>query len=185
MADIWLMRHGTYEGHRPGYHAPLDAPLTAEGRAEARRSLPLPEGVTAIVTSPVLRARQTAAELARLTGLPIIATSPLLAEWRAPSIVLGHTPDTYPPAYRAWREHRLAHPSLRCGDGESLTDLYSRATRCAAFLRHTADEHGSLLVVSHTLLLGVLTQLPEGPTAFTTAARSPWQFAERRLLTIS
>ncbi|MEW2567803.1 histidine phosphatase family protein [Streptomyces sp. NPDC047070] len=87
-----------------------------EGRDQVRRSLPLPDGITGIVTSPVLRARQTAVEITRVTSLPITTTS-LLAEWRAPSIVLGH-PDTYPPAYRVWREHRLADPSLRCGDGE-------------------------------------------------------------------
>ncbi|WP_432007271.1 hypothetical protein [Streptomyces parvus] len=37
--------------------------------------------------------------------------------------------------------------------------------------------------MSHTLLLGVLTQLQEGPAAFTTAAKTPWKFAERCQLT--
>ncbi|AZS70582.1 phosphoglycerate mutase [Streptomyces lydicus] len=179
MADIWLMRHGAYEGHRPGYHAPHEAALTPEGRDQVRRSLPLPDGITAIVTSPVLRARQTAALVAHLTGLSIVATSGLLAEWRAPSIVLGRTSDTYPPAYRAWRARRLVNPTLRCEDGESLTDLHARARVCAAFLHHTAQKHGPVLAVSHTLLLGVLTHIREGPAAFTTAARTPWQFAER------
>lgn len=183
MADIWLMRHGAYEGHRPGYHAPLDAALTPQGRDQIRHCLPLPDDVTAIVTSPVLRARQTATVLAHHTGLPIIAASDLLAEWRAPSIVLRRTPDTYPPAYRAWRARRLAHPTLRCEDGESLTELHTRASQCGAFLHHTAQNHGPLLAVSHTLLLGVLTHLHEGPAAFATAARSPWSFAERRLCT--
>lgn len=183
MADIWLMRHGAYEGHRPGHHAPHEAALTADGRDGVRRSLPLPEGVTAIVTSPIPRARQTASLIAHLTGLPIVATSGLLAEWRAPSIVLGRTAETYPPAYRAWRARRLANPSLRCEDGESLTDLHTRARHSAAFLHHTAQRHGPVLAVSHTLLLGVLTHLAEGPAAFTTAARTPWQFAERRLFT--
>ncbi|KMS74073.1 phosphoglycerate mutase [Streptomyces viridochromogenes] len=182
MDDIWLMRHGAYEGHRPGYHAPLDAPLTTEGRVQIRRSLPLPEDIIHIVTSPILRARQTAAEISHLTGLPMTTTD-LLAEWRAPSIVLGHTPDTYPPAYQAWRENRLADPSLRCDDGESLTELHIRATRSAVFLHAAAEEHGCLLAISHTLLLGVLTHLQQGPGAFTTAARCPWPFAERRVLT--
>ncbi|MFJ6898091.1 histidine phosphatase family protein [Streptomyces hokutonensis] len=181
MADIYLMRHGAYEGHRPGYHAPLDATLTAKGRDQVRHSLPLPDGITGIVTSPVLRARQTAVEIARHTGLPITTTG-LLAEWRAPSIVLGHTPDTYPPAYRVWRERRLAEPSLRCGDGESLTDLHTRASRCADFLHDTAEEYGCLLAVSHTVFLGVLTHLQRGPAAFTLAAGDPWPFAERRLV---
>lgn len=182
MADIWLMRHGAYEGHRPGHHAPHEATLTQEGRDQVRRSLPLPDGITAIVTSPIPRARQTAALVSHLTGLPIVATSGLLAEWRAPSIVLGRSAETYPPAYRAWRARRLANPSLRCEDGESLTDLLTRARHCAAFLCHTAGRHGALLAVSHTLLLGVLTHLPEGPAAFTTAAKVPWQFAEIRPL---
>lgn len=115
MADIWLMRHGAYEGHRPGYHAPHEAALTQEGREQVRRSLPLPGGVTAIVTSPIPRARQTATLVSHLTGLPIVATSGLLAEWRAPSIVLGRTAETYPPAYRAWRNSapRQSLPTLR------------------------------------------------------------------------
>ncbi|MCB5910150.1 histidine phosphatase family protein [Streptomyces pinistramenti] len=182
MADIWLMRHGTYEGHRPGHHAPHQATLTLEGRDQVRRSLPLPAGIAAIVTSPIPRARQTATLVAHLTGLPIVATTGFLAEWRAPSIVLGRTAETYPPVYRAWRARRLAHPSLRCEDGESLTDLHTRARHCATFLHHTAQRHGPLLAVSHTLLLGVLTRLPEGPTAFAATARNPWQFAELRLL---
>ncbi|MFG2407225.1 histidine phosphatase family protein [Streptomyces brevispora] len=183
MADIWLMRHGAYEGHRPGHHAPHEAALTVEGRDGVRRSLPLPNGITAIVTSPIPRARQTASLISHLTGLPIVATSGLLAEWRAPSIVLGRTAETYPPAYRAWRARRLGDPSLRCEDGESLTDLHTRARLCAALLHHTARRHGTLLAVSHTLLLGVLTRLPEGPAAFSTAAKTPWHFAERRLFT--
>ncbi|MFJ5192067.1 histidine phosphatase family protein [Streptomyces sp. NPDC088394] len=182
MADIWLMRHSAYEGHRPGYHAPHKAALTLEGRDQVCRSLPLPEGITAIVTSPIPRARQTATLVSHLTGLPIVATSGLLAEWRAPSIVLGRSAETYPPAYRAWRARRLANPSLRCEDGESLTDPHTRARHCATFLHHTAQRHGPLLAVSHTLFLGVLTHIPEGPAAFVTAAKVPWQFAVVRPL---
>ncbi|MFD8258708.1 histidine phosphatase family protein [Streptomyces griseoluteus] len=182
MADIWLMRHGAYEGHRPGYHAPHEATLTQEGRDQVSNSLPLPKGIAAIVTSPIPRARETATLVSHITGLPIVATSGLLAEWRAPSIVLGRTAETYPPAYRAWRARRLANPSLRCEDGESLTDLHTRAHHCAAFLHHAAQRHGPLLAVSHTLLLGVLTHLPEGPAAFAAAAKAPWQFAELRLV---
>ena len=181
MADIWLMRHGAYEGHRPGYHAPHEAALTMEGRDQVCRSLPLPEGITAIVSSPIPRARQTATLVSHLTGLPIVATSGLLAEWRAPSIVLGRSAETYPPAYRAWRARRLANPSLRCEDGESLTDLHTRARHCATFLHHTAQRHGPLLAVSHTLFLGILSDMERGPAAFMTAVKKPWQFAERRL----
>ncbi|MFB7630444.1 histidine phosphatase family protein [Streptomyces sp. NPDC056149] len=182
MVDIWLMRHGAYEGHRPGHHAPFDATLTSQGRDQIRHSLPLPDGTEAIVTSPLPRARQTAELIADLTQLPIIATSALLAEWRAPSIVLNHSPDTYPSAYLEWRERRLSQPSLRCGDGESLTDLHTRAGHCVEFLQRTAHAHGNLLAVSHKLLLGVVTRREEGPAAFINAATEQWPFAERRPL---
>ena len=183
MADIWLMRHGAYEGHRPGYHAPNEAALTKEGGEQISRSLPLPDAITSIVTSPIPRACQSASLLSHLTGVPVVATSDLLAEWRAPSIVLGRTPETYPTAYRVWRQRRIEHPALRCEDGESLTELHTRALRCAAFLGHTAKRLGPVLAISHTLLLGVLVDLEEGPAAFTTATQSPWEFAELRLFT--
>lgn len=178
MADIYLMRHAAYQGYRPGHHAPPDAHLSAEGRAQIHRALPLQEGITAIITSPLLRARQTADLLSHLTGIPVIDTSPLLAEWRAPSIVIGHTPETYPPEYRAWREQRTANPSLTCGDGESLTELHQRASRCANYLRAMIESHdGVILAVSHKLLLGMLIHLAAGPAAFGAVSRTAWPFA--------
>jgi broad specificity phosphatase PhoE len=178
LADIWLMRHAAYEGHRPGHHAPPDAPLSAEGRAQI---LPLPADITAIVTSPLLRARQTADLLSELTGIPVIDTSPLLAEWRAPSLVIGHTPATYPPEYLTWRERRTSNPSLACGDGESLTELYERTSHCADYLSRAAHNHcGTVLAVSHKLLLSVLTRVGAGPQAYETVTNSEWGFAERR-----
>jgi probable phosphoglycerate mutase len=173
------MRHAAYEGHRPGHHAPPDAPLSAEGRAQIHRALPLPAEITAIVTSPLLRARQTADLLSNLTGIPIIDTTPLLAEWRAPSIVIGDTRETYPPEYMAWREQRTANPSLACGDGESLIELHERASRCVDRLLRTAEgQSGAVLAVSHKLLLGVLTRPAEGPAAFEVSVRAAWPFAE-------
>ncbi|MFD0404157.1 histidine phosphatase family protein [Kitasatospora sp. NPDC127116] len=185
MADIWLMRHAAYQGHQPGHHAHPDAPLTDEGREQARHAARnLPTGITSIVTSTMPRARQTAAILAHHTGLPIVAAIPIFAEWRAPSIVHGRGPDTYPSAYTTWRAQRHENPELRCGDGESLADLHARATDCLTLLTATA-RRGSLLLISHALLLGVLTRLSDGPAvAFEEAAQDPWQFTETRELTL-
>lgn len=93
MGDIWLMRHAAYKGHRAGYHAPPDAPLSTEGRAQVHEA-PLPPGITGIATSPILRARQSADIIAERTGAPVALTTSLLSEWRAPSMVIGRTPDT-------------------------------------------------------------------------------------------
>jgi probable phosphoglycerate mutase len=172
------MRHAAYEGHRPGHHAPPDAPLSAEGRVQVRRALPLPPGITAIVTSPLPRARQTADLLSQLTGIPVIGTTPLLAEWRAPSMVIGGTPDAYPAEYRAWREQRAANPSLACGDGESLTELYDRAGRCAHYLADVRrDRNGDVLAVSHRVLLSALTCLDSRSQSPEAALEREWAFA--------
>jgi probable phosphoglycerate mutase len=182
LADIWLLRHAAYQGHRPGHHAPPDAPLTPKGRTQLHRLLPLPAPITALVTSPLLRARQTAETLHDLTGLPILATTDLLAEWRAPTAIHGRTAATYPPAYRAWRNLRATHPDLPYEDGESLTALHTRATHCAAYLRHVADHHeGDILAISHQLLLATLVHLPSDPTTtVTTATQTLWPFATLR-----
>ncbi|MEV6009166.1 histidine phosphatase family protein [Streptomyces sp. NPDC051976] len=178
MADIWLMRHAAYEGHRPGHHAPPDAPLSAEGRTQIHRALPLPDGITAIVTSPLHRARQTAGLLSDLTGARVVDTTPLLAEWRAPSMVIGHTPDTYPPEYRAWRVQRATKPWLACGDGESLTELYDRAGRCADYLAEVhRGRNGDVLAVSHSVLLSALTCLDTCSQNPEVALQQEWPFA--------
>ncbi|WP_327373040.1 histidine phosphatase family protein [Streptomyces sp. NBC_01216] len=181
MAEIWLMRHGAYEGHRPGHHAPRDVPLSEAGRTQAAMTTPLPTGVSAIVTSPLPRAAQTAEIVSRLTGLPVIVSSDLLSEWRAPSAVIGRTADDYPPAYVDWRRQRAQNPAVAFEDGESLAQLHDRACRAAEHVAALARSYGSgLLAVSHKLLLGVLCALDDGPVAFEHAARADWGFAEIR-----
>lgn len=181
MAEIWLMRHGAYEGHRPGHHASRHVALSEAGRTEAAMATPLPTGVSAIATSPLPRAAQTAEIVSRLTGLPVIASSDLLSEWRAPSAVIGRTADDYPPAYIDWRRQRAQNPAVAFEDGESLAQLHDRACRAAEHVAALARSYGSgLLVVSHKLLLGVLCTLDDGPVAFEHAARANWGFAEIR-----
>ena len=68
---IVLVRHGRPdEGHA---ERPHDPPLAADGRrqAEAVAELLRGEGITRIVSSPLLRARQTAEPLAERIGLAI------------------------------------------------------------------------------------------------------------------
>lgn len=181
MAEIWLMRHGAYAGHRPGYHAPPAAPLTQDGRAQIRAAASaLPEHIAGIVTSPLLRAQQSATEIAATTGLPVLAVSDLLAEWRAPSAVLGQTPEAYPEGYRAWRLRRRFEPESAYQDGESLADLHRRSRRCSELLQTLTKANGTLLIVSHKILLGILTRPHGGPETFDRAALATWPFAQLR-----
>jgi broad specificity phosphatase PhoE len=180
LADIWLMRHAHYQGHVPGHHAHPDAPLSDYGRAQARCAVrSLPDSIVSVLTSTMPRAQETAEIICQYAGLPLVAVSGTFAEWRAPSAVLDRGPTDYPPAYQAWRERRLTQPDLRCEDGETLQELHHRATEAEAILA-TAARQGGVLLISHTVFLGVLARLQEGPAAFGTAIRQDWALAALR-----
>jgi len=179
LADIWLMRHAHYEGHLPGHHAHPDARLSDKGRAQARRAArSLPHGIASVISSAMPRAQETAEIICQHTGLPLIAASDIFSEWRAPTSLLGKGPTDYPASYRTWREHRLVRPNLRYEDGETLLELHHRATGGASLLILTAHS-GGVLLVSHTIFLGVLTRLHEGPVSFRNAIIQSWGFVER------
>ncbi|MFF7235141.1 histidine phosphatase family protein [Streptomyces collinus] len=80
MGDLFLVRHGETEWSRSGRHTGwTDLPLTGDGRAEARRLVPLLRGleIGAAFVSPLRRARETAA----LAGLPDARVDADLCEW--------------------------------------------------------------------------------------------------------
>ena len=125
-------------------------PLTYLGQTQAHelaRSLRT-EGLTAVVTSPVQRARETGAIVATELNLPVGV------EWGTEEVRVGiHAGEVAPASvlrgiddFRIW----LADEDLGHGyvDGESGLDV---AQRCGAALERIADRHPdqSVLVVSH------------------------------------
>jgi probable phosphoglycerate mutase len=78
--ELWLCRHGETEWSRDGRHTSrTDLPLTPKGVDEARRlaGALTGEGFDLVLTSPMRRARDTAA----LLGVPDARVDPGLAEW--------------------------------------------------------------------------------------------------------
>lgn len=141
----------------------------------------LPRGTAGIVCSPLLRARQSAAIVAAATGLRLVAEIDELAEWRAPSLVWGLTPASYPPEYREWRIRRFDEPDLAFEDGESLSELHERASRAALHLITLSTQVGPLTVVSHGVILSVMTRMGLSPSdAFAEAIADDWRYGELR-----
>jgi ribonuclease H / adenosylcobalamin/alpha-ribazole phosphatase len=71
---VTLIRHGqTERSKRKAYSGRLDVPLTDEGREQARRCAAAlaGAGIDAVVTSPLVRARDTAQAIASTTGAPL------------------------------------------------------------------------------------------------------------------
>ncbi|MDQ3920577.1 MAG: histidine phosphatase family protein [Acidobacteriota bacterium] len=154
---ILLVRHGQSQGNaerRFGGHSPT--PLSELGRRQAEataRSL-ASEGVTAIYSSDLLRAVQTAEPLARATGLEINRTSAFRE--RSVGLLEGLTfeeaaeryPDEYAALLRRDFEHVLA-------GGESYRQLLDRAS---AELDRAAERHrgGTIAAFSHTGTICIL-----------------------------
>lgn len=160
----WL-RHGTCEdGHqRPKAHARPDSPLTPDGRAEAiSAAVRLCSGYQVphlIVPSPLPRALETAEIIAALLGSAVADPDPVFSEWRAPECVLGIEPAGYPPEYRAWKVRRASYPATALTGGESLTAFAERARVAMGRSQLLADQYGSLLIVSHRLLIGAVAAI--------------------------
>jgi broad specificity phosphatase PhoE len=154
---VLLVRHGQSQGNaerRFGGHTAT--PLSALGhrQAEATARALAREGVTAVYSSDLLRAVQTAEPLARAAGLEIRRT-PALRE-RSVGLMEGLTfeeaaaahPEEYAALLRRDFEHVLA-------GGESYRQLLDRA---AAGLDRAVEQHrgGTVALFSHTGTICIL-----------------------------
>jgi broad specificity phosphatase PhoE len=142
-----LIRHGETEWSLDGRHTGrTDLPLLPEGAAQARALRPVLAAHTfaAVLTSPLLRARETA-DLAGLGGGAVI--DPDLAEWDYGAYEGVTTVQI--------REDRPGWELFTDGvpDGESAADVATRVDRVIARVR-AAD--GDVACVAHSHVLRVL-----------------------------
>lgn len=170
-ATVFLVRHGETEWNRvERFRGRADVPLNHTGLRQAEATggrlaadrFPTGESchkITAIFSSPLTRAAQTAEAIARNTGLQVQTHPGLIdidyGQWQ------GLTPDEarsrWPDIVDAWYHS----PHLACiPGGETLVELRSRAMATVNDLaaRHTGK---TIVVVGHTainriILLGVL-----------------------------
>jgi 2,3-bisphosphoglycerate-dependent phosphoglycerate mutase len=155
---VLLVRHGQSQGNaerRFGSHSAT--PLSELGRrqAEATASALAAEGLTAIYSSDLLRAVQTAEPLARATGLGIKMTGALRE--RSVGLMEGLTfeeaAETYPDEYAALLRRDFEHV---LAGGESYRQLLDRA---ASELDRAIELNrgGALALFSHTGTICILT----------------------------
>jgi 2,3-bisphosphoglycerate-dependent phosphoglycerate mutase len=154
---VLLVRHGQSQGNaerRFGGHSAT--PLSELGlrQAEATALALASEGVTAIYSSDLLRAVQTAGPLARATGLEIVRTVALRE--RSVGLMEGLTfeeaAERYPEEYAALLRRDFEHV---LAGGESYRQLLDRA---AAELDRAVERHrgGTLAFFSHTGTICIL-----------------------------
>ena len=154
---ILLVRHGQSQGNaerRFGGHTPT--PLSELGlrQAEATGRALARENVTAIYSSDLLRALQTAEPLAREVGLEVQRTSALRERsvGRMEGLTFEDAAEAFPEEYAALLRRDFEHVLT---GGESYRQLLDRA---AAELDRAIERNvgGTLAVFSHTGTICIL-----------------------------
>lgn len=171
-----LLRHGQTElsaqrrysgrGNPPLSEIGLRQAKSAAGRLAIMDSLAgdlLAGGATAVVSSPLLRARQTADEVAAAVGLPVVPVAGLIetdfGRWEGLTFAEAAAGD--PELHRSW----LSDPSVPAPEGESFDQVYRRVR---TVLDELVVEYGgsTVVVVSHVTPIKTLLRigLDAGPS---------------------
>ena len=149
----------------------LDIPLNATGRWQAQRTAGalLEEGISAVYSSDLLRALQTAQALGDALSLPVV-TDTRLRE-RAFGVFEAHTfaeiEARWPAEARRWTQRE---PDFAPEGGESLREVYAR---CIAIVQALADAHAgqTIALVAHG---GVMDCLYRAATRQNLQAKRAW-----------
>lgn len=156
--NLYLIRHGQTEFSRENrFCGTSDPALTdvgeamAEAFAEAYASI----AWNAIYTSPMLRARQTAGALTRLTTSTAIVEDGLkeiaYGEWEG--LTVDAVKARWPDAYAYWADDVASRGTP---GGETAFHVAARAMRAIEAIR-TRHQDGNVLIVSHKATLRIIT----------------------------
>jgi ribonuclease H / adenosylcobalamin/alpha-ribazole phosphatase len=151
-----LLRHGqTAMSVQKRYAGRSDVPLTGPGvqQAAAAAKRLAPAGLGVIITSPLLRAVQTAEEVAAATGAPVVTDQGFretdFGAWEG--LTFAEVRDRWPAEVAAW----LADPAVAPPGGESFTEV---SQRVSDGLHRVLAERGrqTVLIVSHVTPIKML-----------------------------
>jgi len=191
MTQLLLIRHGqstwNAEGRIQGW---ADPPLSERGLGQARKLAQrlIAEGypLAAIYSSPLLRARKTAEQVAQTLGLPV-QTDERLKE-NGVGQFTGLTGQEVEQQFPEWVAARRSSPAwIAPPDGEARDGFASRA---AAVMAHIVANHSeqTVAVVSHGGILGAylihaleMSIHRSSPFQFDNASLSIVQVGEQRI----
>ncbi|MFC6884654.1 bifunctional RNase H/acid phosphatase [Actinomadura yumaensis] len=153
-----LLRHGETPLSAEKRFAGIgEFPLTEAGRAQARAAaLALEDrGIDAIVTSPLVRCRDTAAEVAAVTGAGVRVEDGFretdFGEWEG--LTFREAGERSPAALKAW----LADPGVAPPGGESFAEVARRVGTALDKLK-VRYRHRTVLLVSHVTPIKLLVR---------------------------
>ena len=164
---LLMLRHGqTEHSAQRRYSGRGDLPLTELGERQAAAAaarLSTMDGVAAVLSSPMLRARQTAQPVADALGVPLSVHDGLIetdfGAWEGLTFTEARERD--PDLHTRW----ITDTSVAAPDGESMDAVHRRVRRA---LDQLIAEHGgaTLAVVTHVTPIKALLRmaLDAGPS---------------------
>jgi broad specificity phosphatase PhoE/ribonuclease HI len=163
---LLLLRHGQTEWSvQRRYSGRGNPELTDVGRrqaADAARHLAAKGGISAVISSPLQRARDTAAAAADALGLAVEVDDDLIetdfGEWEG--LTFLEAAERHPDVHGRW----LRDTSLRPPGGESFDEVWDRVQRARERIvaRHSS---GTVLVVSHVTPIKTMLRIALGAGA--------------------
>jgi broad specificity phosphatase PhoE len=155
MGEIYLIRHGETEWNREQvFRGRADVPLSDRGRDQARLLADsLSESsLEAVYSSPLSRARETAAPLCGGLGLDLLTEEGFVdmsfGEWEGVSV--ADVRRRWPDLSQTWMR---SPEEFRAPGGEALAEVLVRAWSA---LEKAAERHGAAAVVSHRVVCKLL-----------------------------
>jgi probable phosphoglycerate mutase len=156
--NLYMVRHGQTAASRENrFSGSTDPPLTAVGEAMAEAFAQAYASLRwdAIYTSPMLRARQTAEALVRLTGVQPVIEDGLkeiaYGEWEG--LRQEDVKERWPEAFEYWADDVASRGTP---GGETAFNVAARAMRVVDAIRFR-HRQGNVLIVSHKATLRVIT----------------------------
>jgi broad specificity phosphatase PhoE len=153
---VYFVRHGESEGNTAGVHQGSDSILSVQGLRQAGLLAERFKNIDIdiILSSPFVRARQTADIIARAIKKEVIA-SDLLIEKKFPSEFIG-TPifSEGPDHFRELHRKNWNNPEWHFADEENFYDVRGRGSLVLKFLESRNET--SILVVTHGAFLSLL-----------------------------
>ncbi len=156
--NLYMVRHGQTAASRENrFSGSSDPPLTAAGEAMAQAFARAYASLKweATYTSPMLRTRQTADALCRLTGVEPTIEDGLkeidYGEWEG--LRQEDVRERWPGAFEHWADDVASRGTP---GGETAFEVASRAMRVVERIR-SRHERGNALIVSHKATLRVIT----------------------------
>jgi alpha-ribazole phosphatase len=156
--NLYMVRHGQTAASRENrFSGSSDPPLTIVGEAMAEAFARAYAALTwdSIYASPMLRTRQTADVLFRLTGVQIQLEDGLremdYGEWEG--LRQADVKQRWPEAFEYWADDVASRGTP---GGETAFQVAARAMRVVEAIR-TRHQSGNVLIVSHKATLRVIT----------------------------